>query len=99
MSGLHRLKVKCVFIMTECVSIFVTLTLNVPEIHPMSYGQVQEYHFSSIIENDHHNPLNAQMFNYKFIHFHLSMPRRFSKAEIMHLVHPDVMMFVCALFT
>ncbi len=27
-----------------------------------------------IFKNDHHNPLNAQMFNYKLVPFHISVP-------------------------
>ncbi len=38
----------------------VDLTPTVSEIHPMTTGQGQEYH----ILNDHHNPQNAQMFNW-----------------------------------
>ncbi len=39
----------------KCHEIYFNLTLNVPEIHPMTYGQGQEY--------EHHNPRNAQSFN------------------------------------
>ena len=37
------------------------------------YHKAQTSH-SEISQNDHHNPQKAEMFNYKSVHFHLSVP-------------------------
>ena len=45
------------------------LSPTVSETHPMTPGQGQEYPVVG-----HHNPQKAQMFNYKLVHFHPSVP-------------------------